>query len=212
MFKLINYAYNAHMKLLFSKESLKSFLAALVLVSVLFFSYQNRSKVTHFEPFLIELNSPIGNIRLEDFKKDKITFIYFGFLACPDVCPTTLSTMTSLFKNLSKEKLDKINFIFVGLDQERDSLEEMKTYVSHFHPKIIPVIVPAEMLESFARYFGVVFSKVPLKSQMGYTIDHSTQVVVLSPEGKILTPILHTYSKPLILSQVNQLLKDYFNL
>ena len=195
-----------------SKESLKSFLAAFTLVGVLLFSYQKINSESSFDPFLTELNSQNGKVFLKDLKKDKITLLYFGFLACPDVCPTTLSTMTSLFKNLPKEKLDKINFIFVGLDQERDSLDEMKTYVSHFHPKIIPVIVPIELLESFARYFGVVFSKVPLKSQMGYTIDHSTQVVVLSPDGKILTPILHTYSKPLILSQVNQLLKDYFNL
>ncbi|NOT79056.1 MAG: SCO family protein [Bacteriovoracaceae bacterium] len=195
-----------------SKESLKSFLAALTLVAVLLFSYQKINSESSFDPFSTELNSQDGKVFLKDLKKDKITLLYFGFLACPDVCPTTLSTMSSLFKNLSKEKLDKINFIFIGLDQERDSLDEMKTYVSHFHPKIIPVIVPIEMLESFARYFGVVFSKVPLKSQMGYTIDHSTQVVVLSPDGKILTPILHTYSKPLILSQVNQLLKDYFSL
>lgn len=200
------------MKFLFSKESIKSFFAAMALVIVLLFSYQNMRNETHFDPFIVQLNSPNGKVLLQDFKKDKITFLYFGFLACPDVCPTTLATMTSLFKNLSNEKLDKINFLFVGLDQERDSLDEMKTYVSHFHPKIIPVVVPIEKLESFARFFGVVYSKIPLKSQMGYTIDHSTQIVVLSPEGKILTPILHTYSKPLILSQVNQLLKDYFNL
>lgn len=200
------------MKFLLTKESFKSFFAAMALVSVLFFSYQNMKKENHFDPFIVQLNSPNGKILLQDLKKDKITFLYFGFLACPDVCPTTLATMTALFKNLSNEKLDKINFIFVGLDQERDSLDEMKTYVSHFHPKIIPVIVPSEKIESFARYFGVVFSKIPLKSKMGYTIDHSTQIVVLSPDGKILTPILHTYSKPLILSQVNQLLKDYFTL
>ena len=200
------------MKFLFKGESLKSFSAALALLSVLVFSYQNRRVESHFDPFYVKLNSPSGELYLKDLKKGKITLIYFGFLACPDICPTTLSTMTSLFKNLPKEKLDKINFLFIDVDPERDTLEKMKIYVSHFHPKILPIIISLESLELFARYFGVAFMKIPLNSKMGYTIDHSTQIVVLSPEGKILTPILHSYSKQLIASQVNQLLRDYFNL
>jgi len=200
------------MKSLFTKESFKSFLAALALISVLVFSYQSRLKKAQIDPFLIELISPKGVLHLNDLVKEKITLIYFGFLACPDVCPTTLSTMTSMFRELPPEKLDKINFIFVSLDPERDSLEKMKNYVSHFHPKILPAVVSLENLETFTHYFGISFIKVPLKSQMGYTIDHSTQIVVLSPDKKILTPILHSYTKPLILAQLNQLVKDYFKL
>ncbi len=200
------------MKILLTKESLKAFLAALTLIIVLSFSFKKMNEKKHFDPFLVEMNSPERSINLKDIKKDKITLLYFGFLACPDVCPTTLSTMTALFKNMPEEKLRRINFVFVTLDPERDTMDKMKTYVSHFHPKIIPVVIPLENLELFTQYFGIAFMKVPLKSQMGYTIDHSTQIVVLSPEGKILTPILHSYSKPLMISQINQLLKDYFNI
>ncbi len=200
------------MKALFSKESLKSFAAALILISVLVFSCQYKKQNKIYNPFTQELKTPVGVVNLKTLKENKITLLYFGFLACPDVCPTTLSTMTTVFKSLPQSKLDKINFFFISLDPERDTLLRMKEYAAHFHPKVMPAVLSLTDLELFTTYFGIAFLKVPLKSQMGYTIDHSTQVVVLSPEGKILTPILHSYTKLLLIGQINQLLKDYFNL
>lgn len=50
--------------------------------------------------------------------------------------------------------------------------------------------------------------KMPLKSKMGYTIDHSTDIIVVSPKGQILQPIAHGSPKVVILDQLNKLFNE----
>lgn len=178
-------------------------------MGILIFSYFQIRGERNYNPFNQALKTSTGPITLNDLKKEnKITLMYFGFLSCPDICPTTLSTMGKAFKTLSQEKLDRIEFLFIGLDPERDTMERMVKYSSYFHPKIHPVILNLKELDLFTRFFGVVFMKMPVKSKMGYTIDHSTDIIVLSPEGKILQPIAHGSPKAVILDQLNKALNQ----
>lgn len=188
------------------KDNLKFTAATLVLMGILIFSYLQIRGERNFNPFTHPLKSASGTMNLNELKKDnKIILMYFGFLSCPDVCPTTLSSMSSVFKALPKEQLDRIEFLFIDLDPERDTMERMIKYSSYFHPKIRPVIMSLKELDQFTRFFGVVFMKIPLKSTMGYTIDHSTDIIVLSPEGKILQPIAHGSPKVVVLDQLNKI-------
>jgi protein SCO1/2 len=193
-----------------SKENIKTLLAILVLMAALIFSYLKIKKEKDFNPFTLKLNSSSTPITLNELKENKIVLIYFGFLSCPDACPTTLSLMSAVFKNLPQNKLDNISFIFVDLDPERDSIKKLREYTSYFHPKIIPVTLPLPELYLFTKFFGIAFMKVPLKSSMGYTIDHSTDIIVLSPTGQLLDPIHHGSSKALIVARLNKLTDEYF--
>ncbi|WP_291407122.1 SCO family protein, partial [Devosia sp.] len=49
----------------------------------------------------------------------KPSAVFFGFTYCPDVCPTTLFELTTLAEQLGSEA-DKLNFVFVSVDSERD--------------------------------------------------------------------------------------------
>jgi protein SCO1/2 len=191
------------------KNNLKFTAATLVLMGILIFSYLQIRGERNFNPFTHPLKSSTGTITLNELKKDKkIILMYFGFLSCPDICPTTLSSISSVFKVLPKEQLDHIEFLFIDLDPERDTMERMVKYSSHFHPKIKPVVMNLKELDLFTRFFGVVFMKMPLKSTMGYTIDHSTDIIVLSPEGKILRPITHGSPQVVIVDQLNKILNQ----
>lgn len=195
------------------KDKLNFIAATIGLMAILIFSYLQLRGEKNFNPFTYPLNSSTGAITLNDLKKDnKIILMYFGFLSCPDVCPTTLSSMSSVFKALPKDQLDRIEFLFIDLDPERDSMERMVKYSSYFHPKFRPVIMNLKELDLFTRYFGIVFMKMPLKSTMGYTIDHSTDIIVLSSEGKILQPIAHGSPKVVVLDQLNKILNTKDNL
>ena len=46
----------------------------------------------------------------------------FGFTSCPDVCPTTLKTLG--------RDADKLNTVFISVDSERDTPEQLKLYLS----------------------------------------------------------------------------------
>ncbi len=199
----------AFCKLNISMKNLKFFASTLALMSVLIFSYLQLRAQRNYNPFREQLRTPDGTITLSELRADnKIILMYFGFLSCPDVCPTTLSSMSKVFKSLTKERLDQIEFLFVGLDPEKDSMEKMIKYSSNFHPKIKPVMLDLKELDLFTKYFGVAFMKIPVKSKMGYTIDHSTDIIVVSPEGKMLQPISHGSAIVVILNQLNKLFDE----
>lgn len=190
-------------------KNLKFITTTIVLMAILIFSYLEIRGERNYNPFLQSLKTAKGSLTLSQLRaENKIILMYFGFLSCPDVCPTTLNSISAVFKSLSKEQLDRIEFIFIDLDPEKDMMERLIKYTSYFHPKIIPVIVSLKELDLFTRYFGIAFMKVPVKSKMGYTIDHSTNIVVMSPEGKILQPIVHGSPKVVILDQLNKLLNE----
>ena len=63
------------------------------------------------------------------------TVLFFGFTYCPDVCPTTLQSLSVLIDKLGKDK-NKIKFYFVSIDPERDTPAVLKDYLSSFNPKI----------------------------------------------------------------------------
>ncbi|MBP9680548.1 MAG: SCO family protein [Bacteriovorax sp.] len=184
------------------KGILKSLLSTVALMSLLIFSYLYTKEQFQFNPLTYPLLTPRGEVKLVDeLQKKKLTLLYFGFLTCPDACPTTLSTISSVFKALPSSDLEKINFFFIDLDPERDSIEKLKTYSQFFHPLITPISVPLKHLDSFTRFFDIVFMKVPLKnSAMGYTIDHSTHLLIVDSKGKIISHIEHGTNKNLTLA------------
>lgn len=188
---------------------MKTILSTLALMALLIFSYLYTKKQTEFNPLTLPLPTPQGVVKLHDLKQGKLTLMYFGFLSCPDACPTTLSTVGATFKDLSEAELKKINFLFVDVDPERDTLERLKEYTGYFHPLVTAVRLEPKDLDDFTRFFGIVYMKVPLKnSKMGYTVDHSTGILVLSPEGKILPHIEHGTNKTLMTAILKKMLSE----
>lgn len=45
--------------------------------------------------------------------------LFFGFTACPDICPTTLSDMRRLFSQLPKETRDQLQLVLITADPAR---------------------------------------------------------------------------------------------
>ena len=52
--------------------------------------------------------------------RGKLMLITFGYTYCPDVCPTTLTTMTDALDDLGAQA-DEVQPIFVTIDPERDT-------------------------------------------------------------------------------------------
>lgn len=191
------------------KNTIKTIIQTLLLMSVLIAGYLITKNRNSFDPFTQKLPTVNGSITLNELKdKKQVVLLYFGFLSCPDICPTTLGKMAAVFKELSDDEKKRVTLLFIDLDPERDSINDIKTYTDFFDPATIPVSLSLKELDLFTRFFGIVFMKMPLKSEMGYTIDHSTHVAVLSPEGKLLEPILHDSPKVVVLDQLRKVLSE----
>ncbi len=137
------------------------------------------------------LQSADGPVSLHDFR-GKVVLVYFGYTSCPDICPTSLTTMAGAMKLLTPEEREQVRGIFISVDPERDRPQGMKEYAAYFHPNFVGVVgTPAQTAEIAARY-GVYYKKAPYdESAMGYGVDHSSTIYVVDRQGRVVDQIMH---------------------
>ena len=110
------------------------------------------------------------------------TIVVFGFLHCPDICPTSLSQMEKLADSLAEKSIDKkVTFVFVSVDPRRDSLTEISQYVRHFNSSILGVTGKEDQLSQFASDLGIRFKVSPRDEN--YRVAHSINFSIIDPKG-----------------------------
>jgi protein SCO1/2 len=113
--------------------------------------------------------------------------MYFGYTFCPDVCPTTLLDLSRWIKKLGPDA-DRLNYVFVTVDPERDTVQSLHTYLSSFDKRIRGYTgTPAEIAQ-IAREYRVYYEKVPTDGGE-YTMDHSAIIYLMDPDDKFVTVI-----------------------
>ncbi len=115
--------------------------------------------------------------------------IFFGFTACPDVCAPTLTAISELLQALGPEA-DKLTVLFVSVDPERDTPEQLRQYLAGFDPRIRGLTGAPEMVAKVAQAHGAWFGKAPLAAG-GYTIDHSPLVYLVDSKGALVGVLNH---------------------
>lgn len=119
----------------------------------------------------------------EDFR-GHFQLISFGYTFCPDICPTTLTEMAAVLKDLGP-LANRLRPIFISVDPERDTLEVLRGYTAFFDPRIIGMTGNPALVSRAASNFKVRYQKVP-KEGGNYAVDHSAGMYLLGPEGKFL--------------------------
>ena len=89
---------------------------------------------------------------LSDLHGD-ITLIYFGYTFCPDVCPTTVLDVKKAL-NLMETGRDRVHFVFISVDPDRDTPEKLSTYLSAFDPSFIGSSDDFSKVEAVMKPFG----------------------------------------------------------
>src|SRR5690606_22939902 len=126
----------------------------------------------------------------KDFR-GKYMLVYFGFTFCPDVCPSGLQVISAALDELGP-KADKITPIFITVDPERDTPEQLAQYVSSFHPRLIGLTGTPEEIQAVAKEYRVYYRKVKdEKSTAEYTVDHTSIIYLMNPQGEFVTHFTH---------------------
>ncbi|MBO6506221.1 MAG: SCO family protein [Kordiimonadaceae bacterium] len=112
--------------------------------------------------------------------------VYFGYSFCPDVCPLDLQKMSVALYQLEQEGYDTspVQPIFITIDPERDTVEELATFVPDFHPRLIALTGTLPEIEAVAREYKVYFAKRPQPGTDDYLMDHSAIIFAMDPEGQ----------------------------
>ncbi len=141
-------------------------------------------------PFkLIDQN---GKTRTQADFKGKFMIVYFGYSFCPDICPAALYNMTQAFDELSSKELSQFAPLFITIDPERDSVENLKTYMQNFHPAIIALTGSNEKLTPVIKAYRVYAKKAkPDGTATEYLLDHSSIVYLMDRQGRFITSFNH---------------------
>jgi len=100
--------------------------------------------------------------RLSDFR-GKAVLLFFGFLQCPDVCPTTL-TRAAEVKRLLGADGERLQILFVTVDPERDTPDVLREYTAAFDADVLGLYTTAEKTREVADAFRIFYRKVPTDS------------------------------------------------
>lgn len=110
--------------------------------------------------------------------------VFFGYTHCPDVCPMTLHKTSMLIKELGSEGL-KLTPVFISIDSGRDRPDTMGSYISRFDVPAVGLTGDPEALQAVANEFGVLTRRFQGKTALAYTLDHSSFLYLLDPQGRV---------------------------
>ncbi len=124
---------------------------------------------------------------LADFK-GQVVMLYFGFVQCPDVCPTALTRAVET-RRLLGAAADRLQVIFVTVDPERDTAAVLKEYMAAFDPTFLALFGNLTQTRETADAFKAYYKKVPTGSS--YTMDHSALSYLFDPSGTLRVAMRH---------------------
>lgn len=123
-----------------------------------------------------------------DFR-GRFMLVYFGYTMCPDVCPTTLNQVAEALNKLGA-RAERVQPVFITLDPERDTPAVLKQYTAAFTPRLVGLTGTSEQVAQVAKEYRVYYAIHRTASgSQDYTVDHSSVLYLMDPNGRFVAPI-----------------------
>ncbi len=174
------------------------------------------SEVSINSPGIIQAHKLIDHNNIE-LTQDRFTgqwsFVFFGFTNCPDVCPATLMQLTQVKKAIEKDPRLKIKpvYFFVSVDPERDGYEHLADYIRYFDSSFVGLTGNISDITRFEKQFDA-YHRYDKKNSSGfYTVQHSSEVFLINPDGKLIAKFAPPMDISLVLNQMNIIVSQYNN-
>jgi protein SCO1/2 len=156
-------------------------------------------------PEITLFSSQGGEYRL-DSKTGKFVLIFFGYTYCPDVCPTTLYEMKEIKARL-KDKAENIEFVFITVDPDRDTQEQLTRYLASFDGSFFGLTGTTQQLEKVWKDYGVYREIQETENSLGYLVDHTSRLYLINSQGELMMTYLYETTLEEIVSDLNYLIK-----
>ncbi len=121
------------------------------------------------------------------------SLLYFGYTHCPDICPVTLGVVAQAKKSASAINHIFPQVFFISVDPERDKVEMLAEYVQYFDEDFVAVTGHKKLLQALAIQLSAVYMKMPSAKNKAvsskpadYDIDHSSALLLINPQGKLV--------------------------
>ena len=139
----------------------------------------------------------------------KWSFIFFGFMYCPDICPTTLYDLSQVKREMIAQGVieQDIQFVFISVDPARDKAAQIQRYVQYFDPSFLGATGSIGQLTNLTRQLGAPFRREPETGENVYEVTHSSAVYIVDPLAQYTGIISPPFVAEDVASQVSALLQ-----
>jgi protein SCO1 len=146
---------------------------------------------------------PLPAFELVDHRNQRFTnedlkgywsLLSYGFTTCPDICPTTLSQLASVTRDLQAQGYSDLRVLFYTVDHRRDTVAQMAAYVPFFHPDFIGLTHLGDNDNQhlpFEQGLGIVAQLLPLEGpdinpdDNEYQVVHGVKLLLINPQGEL---------------------------
>lgn len=116
----------------------------------------------------------------------KWNLIFFGYTHCPDICPTSLQTLSDMLQKIDDPDVaNALRVYFVSVDPERDRPEVLASYVGYFSPAFTGATAQVDQLRPLTRSLGIAHEiRNRVEGNPVYDVDHSAAIVLVNPQAE----------------------------
>lgn len=201
----------AEKKSLFNNSSLFFIISILLLAAVIVFRLLPGKEIpaelqavmrplpVTLQPF--ELTDQSGKPFTLSQLEGKRTLLFFGYMSCPDICPTTLTTLAQMVKKLDANANADLQVIFVSVDPARDQPEKMAKYLNYFNPNFIGLSADKETIDKFTRQFAAGYMLEDKKDDGSYLVAHTSSIFLIDPEARLIASFSPPHQLDTLVSQ-----------
>ncbi len=135
----------------------------------------------------------------------KLTFVYFGYTHCPDVCPTTMADLAAGLSQTSPAVRRQVAVVFVTTDPDRDTPAVLHSWLTQFDPSFVGLTGNWNQISGYAKQLGIPLERPRRQADGTWEVDHGSQVVAFGPGGDAhwvylagVTPADYAHDIPLL--------------
>jgi protein SCO1/2 len=114
--------------------------------------------------------------------RGRVTAVYFGYTHCPDVCPTDMADLATARRSLPPELRDKVDIVFITVDQKRDTRPVIRTWLDRFDKSLVGLTGNSAQLGAAAHALHVPYRATTTAKGLEQ-VEHGSQMTAFAPDG-----------------------------
>lgn len=113
------------------------------------------------------------------------TLLFYGYTACPDVCPGTLSAVRGAVNILREAGHPEPQVVFVSVDPGRDTPQTTSDYARYFDEAFVGVAGDGPAVASLARQMGAMYLAAEPDADGQYEVAHPSVLFLVDPQVRL---------------------------